>query len=820
MWAAFAVVVFGVVDWQHPAGLITTDTIREVQLRREEQPWATTVYQARREAMRPWVETPTERLKEVFPKRRSNVYHNFSCPQCRTRLPFNPFQPESFRCASCKEEFAPETDAGIYPPQDIYHGTTYDGWACLFYQTAADVAKDLAVMGLVEGNSALKQRAMEILLLFSDTIRGLPTDHAGEGQASRILTYHREGDNKILSDLAIAFELLRVDMPPDARERVQRDALARMLEDGMLERIYPYKHNNLYQWHRTILQTALALEREDLFDWVFGYGDFRPEKEPDHFSLNKIVAEHFKPDGAYWELCSGYHLYPLYGFCELAVLTRNLSRMDPERFCPAEYDLTDAANPGGQALKRALEWFMSMAMPDRTMTVVGDSTVPRAGMDSYDMTAEIGYRYFDVTQVGDYPALRNGQRTWNGLLFGADAITQKPTAFTSSCLSSGWVSLRNEWNGNRVWAGLNALEAGGSHQHADRLTLALFAHGELLALEKATPYNESTTRHLGTLTCSHNTVTVDGASQKQGEALTAEETPSIDVFFEGSFAKLAKASANRVYPNTTRYSRSVAIIEDLVVDFFAAGGGRQYDWVANLAGTFPVLSSPTDAVAFEPADWLANGVPVSRLMQCDTTWRAQWQTGAVTSRLTMVGRPGTEVYALQTYPVDNAVITESHPPCQTLCVRRRDDDTPFLAVWESWRETPRRVEVQAAGPGWGLMLRTEANTYYLLFDGGTADFPDGVTLAADASLAVLRNRDAFAIAGGRHGRVSTNEGGISMSLSATGSAETDWSGETLVGEKMNCIQYDTHGGQDHRRPSSMIELTLRGNLPAQKTQAQ
>src|SRR5690606_22472538 len=123
----------------------------------------------------------------------------------------------------------------------------------------------------------------------------------------------------------------------------------------------------------------------------------------------------------------------------------------------------------------------SMAMPDRTMPTIGDSMSPRAGMDDYYTTAEVGYRFFDLKAVGDYAKLRGEQRTWAGLLYGAPEIVQQPTSYTSSCLSSGWVSLRNEWGGNKVWIGLNALIPGGGHQHADRLTLLSYSHGKLLA---------------------------------------------------------------------------------------------------------------------------------------------------------------------------------------------------------------------------------------------------------------------------------------------------------------------------------------------------
>jgi len=204
-----------------------------------------------------------------------------------------------------------------------------------------------------------------------------------------------------------------------------------------------------------VIQTGLALERDDLIDWSFGYGAASPENLPEHRSVRRILATHFKPDGAYWELCSGYHLYPLTHLCQLAVLSRNLSRMDPVRFPPEKYDLTKRDGEGGKVIHNALTWFVSMAMPDRTMTIVGDSPSPRSGMDSYPMTAEVGYRYFDILAVGDYQGLREGNRSWDGLLYGAPAIVQHPTPSVSSYLSSGWVSLRNDWQGNRLWVGLD-----------------------------------------------------------------------------------------------------------------------------------------------------------------------------------------------------------------------------------------------------------------------------------------------------------------------------------------------------------------------------
>ncbi len=547
------------VSWQHPGGLVTPQTLQEVRRKLEAQPWARPVWENRKAVLERWASVPIKELREAFPKIRGNVYHNFSCPDCRIRLQFDPFNDAAYTCGACGKTFEPGTDAGIYEPGDRYHGTMYDGWACLFYQDASWTAADLALMGVVEEDAAFLSRSRELLLLFAETLKNLPTDHAGEGDITRILTYHREGDNKILSDLAKAYELVREGMPPETQAVVNTDVIGRMLNDGMLEPVYSYDHNNIYQWYRTILQAAVCLERDDLVDWCFGYGDFTPEKAPEHRSLRCISKKHFLADGAYWELCSGYHLYPMYAFCDLAVLSHNLSCMDPLRFPPEAYDCTCPRNVAGETIKNALEWFISMAMPDRTMPVIGDSMAPRSGMDDYVLTAEVGYRYFDVRAVGDYASLR-GARSWQALLYGAPEIVKRETPFVSSCLSSGWVSLRNEWNGNRLWAGLNALKPGGGHQHADRLTMTLYNYGQLLALEKATPYNESVTRVLGTRTPSHSTVVVDQQSQKQGEALNEEETPEIAHFFNGDVLKSAEVRGDRLYPGVTLYRRCAAVV--------------------------------------------------------------------------------------------------------------------------------------------------------------------------------------------------------------------------------------------------------------------
>ncbi|MBI4560352.1 MAG: heparinase II/III family protein [Candidatus Hydrogenedentes bacterium] len=801
----------GAVQWQHPAGMITTETIVEAREKRSAQEWAENVFNAKRRELEPWLKVSPQLLRKVFPRTCGNVYHNFSCPEDRSRLKFDPFQCDLFQCNVCGKTFHHGTDAGIYAKEDRYHGTMYDGWACLFYLTAAGVAADLGTIAQVEADTAAAKRGVELLLLFADTISGLPTQFAEVRQFNRVLTYHREGDNKILNDLACAYELLRDRMSEEQRRRVEDVVLRRMLEDLMLEPIYTYDHNNVYQWHRTILQTALALEREDLIDWSFGYGAFSPESQSEHRSLRRTLAKHFNPDGAFWELCSGYHLYPLHHLCEVAVLSRNLTRMDPTRFPAERYDLTDRRNPDGWVIRNALEWFVSLAMPDRTMPTIGDSMAPRAGMTDYFTTAEIGYRHYDVRAVGDYETLRAGKRAWAALLYGAPEIVQRYTPFTSSNLSSGWVSLRNEWNGNQVWVGLNALIKGGGHQHADRLSLVLYSQGKLLALEKATPYNEETTRELGTLSASHNTVTVDFASQKQGEALNEAETPRVAYFFACPFVKFAEVHADHLYPQTSAYRRSVALIEDIVIDFFRVEGGMTHDWMVHHAGPAPALSSELEVAPFSPPEWLTNGSVRTFAVQAESPWEAKWTVDGVTSRLSMAGASGTQVFGLETYPIDNAVVTPKNPPCQTLCVRRKDD-MPYLAVWDAWTNTTNLTDITWCADGQALRLRTQSQTYLLCFGPGQVAFPGEVEIQTDGAFTLLRDDSAFLLVGGSKLEITTLKGKLSAILDQRATLAAKFANGQLTIETSGDIQYDTYGGRDHYRDAPTAKVTIRGNL--------
>ncbi|MEI2825936.1 MAG: hypothetical protein V9F04_05630 [Dermatophilaceae bacterium] len=296
MYIALPFLLLSAVTWEHPAGMITDATLAEVRQKVETQAWARDLFDGRERNARKWVELDITELRRIFPRVGGNVYHNFSCPKDRVRLTFDIFNPDRFTCDTCGTEYGPHTDAGIYPPEDRYHGDDALKAGYVFHNALSQYAVDMGMVGRVTGDSAMKARLIDILLLYAEVLPTLPLrvpvdinqDSPMHRQYNRILTYHREGDNTILYNLAQAYELVRDHMTEEQRGLVERNVIQRLLDDIMLEPIYLYDHNNVYQWHRTVVQAALALERDRSHRLVLWLWRLQPRKsQPEHRSMNR-----------------------------------------------------------------------------------------------------------------------------------------------------------------------------------------------------------------------------------------------------------------------------------------------------------------------------------------------------------------------------------------------------------------------------------------------------------------------------------------------------------------------------------------------------
>ncbi|MGD9496013.1 MAG: hypothetical protein AB7Y46_06870, partial [Armatimonadota bacterium] len=396
--------------WRHPAGLIDIATLEEVRHKQQTQAWARAVIEALDREVQPWLAQPVERLEELLPKRKTQVYWLLVCPQCRGSLRFDPFDDQAATCPSCGRTWRLSEQSPAAPPEASYAGTLYDGWGCHYLLKLSAKAKELALLHALGADDSYAQRAAEILRIFARHIGPLPV----LGDSHRVIwTYAYEGDMTVLEPLITAYELVRgIDglLSAEDHRTIQQDLIKHWTDSVLrFQADQVQRHNNTYRWLTTVALAGCALEDADYVDWAFGVRAYSPQLRPQHCSLAWLTEQNYLDDGAFWGLCSAYHLYALGPHCEAMVLGRRLSRQMPGLFPPELFDEMDPSHPRARIARNAIKLFTAQCFPDLTMAPFGDMG-GRVSLATYPLTAEIGYRDLGVEEVGSYSAIREGDR--------------------------------------------------------------------------------------------------------------------------------------------------------------------------------------------------------------------------------------------------------------------------------------------------------------------------------------------------------------------------------------------------------------------------
>jgi len=685
--------------WVHPAGFVDVGTLAEIRHKRDTQDWAKNVLASLDQSVQPWLAQPLERLEALLPKRKTQVYWLLLCPECRQNLPFDPFNDQDATCRSCGRTYPLTQPSTATPPDSPYAGTLYDGWGCYYLQNIAETAEHLALLHALGADRRYAERAADILRLFVRYIRPLPV--LGSGTQHVIWTYNMEGDCSILTSLVTAYELLRGVaglFPTEEQEAIQHDLLQHWADSVFrVEEDNSVSHNNTYAYLTAVALVGCALEDTDYVDWAFGCRQYAPEKRPNHHSLAWLADHNYLEDGATRERCSAYHLYALGPHCRALVFGARLAQQMPDLFPPEMYDETDPRHRRAWVARRAIKWFTAQAFPDLTMAPFGDMG-GRVSLATYPLTAEIGYRYLGIEEVGHYPSIRQGNRGLTGLIFGADTIEEKPIPYRSAFLSSGYVALKRQTQDNQLYAGLNAVAPGSMHCHGDRLNLLTYSRDRLLTGEKRTQYSDPDQRVYSGASYAHNTVTVDETSQEHGDRLQGERIPHLETFVDLPALSAAEAHGDQIYPQTRLYRRWLCQFDEYLLDLFRVEGGTLHDWFYHGIGEEPMVTVPLEERPhFEPALYVMRGEPAYRHGVTDDSFSATWRLPAeaeadypgrrrdVFSRVTLAGFPRQEIHVLRTFP---------DPGKYSLMVRHVGTADPFVAVHEAYFDAPIAVSVR------------------------------------------------------------------------------------------------------------------------------
>ena len=678
-------------EWVHPAGPLDVATLDDMKRKCESLDWARKVVEDLDREVQPWLAQPRERLDELLPRRRMSVYWLMVCPECRGGLRFDPFNNKQAACLRCGK--TADLDQRSPASNEYYGGTLYEGWGCSYLLTMAGMAKNMALLHALGADRSYAEQAAGILKILANRIKPLPV--LGSGTQTVIWTYNKEGDAGIVINLTTTYELLRnIEglFSADDQRAIQVDLLKHWADSVFrVERDSSPRSNQMFEYLSAVALVGCVIEDADYVDWAFGHREYSPENRPDHHSLGWLTNNQYREDGGFRGLCSAYHLYALGPNCRVLVFGHRLAQQMPDLFPPEIYDELDPLNPRPRNLRRAVKWFTAQAFPDLTMAPFGDMG-GRISLMTYPLTAEIGYRYLGIGEVGSYRRLRTGDRGMVGLVYGADIIKERSVPHQSTNLSSGYVALKREANGNRLYAGLNALAPGSGHQHADRLNLLTYSRDRMLTGEKWIQYHDAEQRIYAGASYAHNTVTVDETSQMRGNLLTGERTPRINIFVDLPAGQVAEAHGDKIYEQTSIYRRLICQFDEYLLDIFRVQGGDVHDWFYHGVGEEPVVSIPMETKpGFEPALYVVRGKEEYKSGAADETFSATWRILAdpsgefsgrrrhVHSRVTMAGAPGQTAFVLNTSPTHGQ---------HCLMVRQAETTAPFIAIHEAYFEKP------------------------------------------------------------------------------------------------------------------------------------
>ena len=227
--------------------------------------------------------------------------------------------------------------------------------------------------------------------------------------------------------------------------------------------------------------------------------------------LEKNVAA----DGAYTEWTPGYHASVQNQFARVAQMYKLNGYQVPELLAPHE---------------KMYDWQLRISMPNRSAPVIGDARGTALG--DYLATGALLYNRSDLR----YLASPQGPASWVWI-FGADAFdkyaaipAKKPDFGSTMTEESKFLVMRTGWERNDNYLLFNNHPWGGTHSHADRMELVLFAGRELLVDPGILNYNQPLSINYFKKSEAHNIIVVDGKEQPKFDpkVLAWKTTPQAD----------------------------------------------------------------------------------------------------------------------------------------------------------------------------------------------------------------------------------------------------------------------------------------------------
>jgi len=244
----------------------------------------------------------------------------------------------------------------------------------------------------------------------------------------------------------------------------------------------------------------LIMEQNGLAQIGILYPQFAAAGEWLRFAFEVLVREvetQVYPGGMQYELSTGYHQVNIHNYEWLWDVARAYDVPVPDAF--------------RAVLERMHEANIKLMMPDGRLPDVNDG-----GWVDVPALLRQSQRHYPERRDFRWAASR-----------GAEG---RAPAYTSVAMpNAGLFALRSGWEDDAVYGFFDGGPFGHAHQHEDKLSLLVHAHGRLLLTEAGNyAYDTSQMRRYVLSTRAHNTVRVDGQDQNRRGAYDNAVPPALD----------------------------------------------------------------------------------------------------------------------------------------------------------------------------------------------------------------------------------------------------------------------------------------------------
>ena len=538
----------------------------------------------------------------VYPPRGGQHNQWYQCDKCQLAL--KTVDATHHQCPKCKKVYTGEPyDDVLYSKQHYrnVHDCNATAWAYA-----------------ITGEEKYARRAADILLGYADRYRKYPY-HA----SSKIGTWARRSGGHIEEQtldeagmmsrsIAPAYDLLKAgDFLTSEEDRAVREGLL----VPMLENIEKNRagKSNWQTWHNAaILAGGAVLGDESRVERALtAPGNGFAEQ------MRISVTE----DGMWYENSWGYHFYTLSAMIKIAESARRIG-------------VDVWSHP---RFKRMFTIAPAYAMPGGRLPRLGDDV--NSSLGSAAGRLEFAYHAYRDPQMEPYLSKKP---TWDSIMLGRATGNTGPVPKQKSrdFPAAGHVILRSGGK-KEITSLLTYGPYGGFHGHLDKLSFVLYAHGKELGVDpgraRSQAYRLPIHRNWYKATLSHNTVTVDGKSQKgaSGELLEFEVRPE-------KITVVAKC--DKAYPGVTHVRRLEQTPNELrIVDELTSDEEHRYDWFYHNRGKVTDHGPATQSVPeWKPDAAGMEFVQDVRIGKTDAPGTVEFTTDGIRVRLEMDAAPGTK----------------------------------------------------------------------------------------------------------------------------------------------------------------------------------